>query len=69
MKRSIHGSCTLDENNYCDECGEVWTDADFPTVAELAGSDPDFTGGLEASEYVRRLRGYPASGSDEQGPT
>lgn len=24
MKKSIHGSCTVDEDGYCDECGETW---------------------------------------------
>lgn len=33
------------------------SDADLPTVADLVGSDPEFTGGLSAAEYVRRLRG------------
>lgn len=27
-----------------------------PSVAELVGSDPDFTGGLSAADYVRELR-------------
>lgn len=29
----------------------------LPTTAELAGSDPDFTGGMGAEEFVRRGRG------------
>jgi hypothetical protein len=28
----------------------------LPTVAELTGSDPDFTGGLSTEEYVRSIR-------------
>jgi hypothetical protein len=28
----------------------------FPTVAELAGHDPDFTDGLDSTDYVRSLR-------------
>lgn len=28
----------------------------LPTIEEIGGSDPDFTGGLESSEYVRRMR-------------
>lgn len=31
-------------------------DRDLPTVAELVGSDPEFTGGLPAAEWVRRAR-------------
>jgi hypothetical protein len=31
-------------------------DNELPTVAELVGSDPDFTGGLPADEWVRRVR-------------
>lgn len=30
---------------------------ELPTTASLAGSDPDFTGGLSTEEYVRSLRG------------
>jgi hypothetical protein len=29
---------------------------ELPTVAELAGSDPNFTGGLDTSEHLRGLR-------------
>lgn len=32
------------------------SDARLPTIDELAGIDPGFTGGLSAEEYVRRLR-------------
>jgi hypothetical protein len=28
----------------------------LPTVAELTGSDPDFTGGLSTEEYIRSIR-------------
>jgi hypothetical protein len=31
-------------------------DGDLPTVAELVGSDPGFTGGLTAAEWVRKVR-------------
>jgi hypothetical protein len=31
-------------------------DRDLPTVAELVGSDPGFTGGLTAAEWVRKVR-------------
>ncbi len=31
-------------------------DGDLPTTASLWGSDPDFTGGLESVEYIRRMR-------------
>lgn len=29
----------------------------LPTIDEMAGSDPDFTGGLSTAEYIRELRG------------
>ena len=29
---------------------------DLPTIAELGGKYPDFTGGLRSEEYVRRMR-------------
>jgi len=32
------------------------TEEELPKVADLTGSDPDFTGGLETSEYLRGLR-------------
>jgi hypothetical protein len=28
----------------------------IPTVAELTGSDPDFTGGLSTEDYIRSIR-------------
>lgn len=28
----------------------------LPTIEEIGGSDPDFTGGLSSEEYVRRMR-------------
>ena len=31
-------------------------DATLPTVAQLVGSDPDFTGGLPSDEWVRKTR-------------
>ena len=30
--------------------------AKLSTVADIAGSDPDFTGNLDSVEYVRRMR-------------
>lgn len=40
----------------------------LPTTAELSGSDPDFTGGMESVQYVRMLRGDPhASASGAEG--
>ena len=45
----------------CQRCGYDWRDATveaLPTIEELAGSDPNFTGGgLSSEEYVRRMRG------------
>lgn len=29
----------------------------LPTVEQLAGSDPDFTGGLTTEEYIAEIRG------------
>ena len=29
---------------------------ELPTIAELGGKYPDFTGGLTSEEYVRRMR-------------
>lgn len=37
----------------------------LPTLEELAGSDPDFTGGLESVEYLRQLRGEGPAGAQE----
>jgi hypothetical protein len=32
-------------------------DHDLPTIAELSGSDPNFTGGLSTDEFIRSIRG------------
>lgn len=39
--------------DYC-ECWEA-----LPTVAELTGCDPNFTGDLTTQEYINELRGKP----------
>lgn len=35
-------------------------DATLPTIAELSGSDPNFTGGLSTKEYMDEIRGRNA---------
>lgn len=32
------------------------SESELPTIAELAGSDPDYTGGLTSEEYLRNVR-------------
>lgn len=40
----------------CDERCETIDDPALPTVAQIVGSDPGFTGGLSAEAYVREGR-------------
>ena len=37
------------------------TDNEIPSLAELKGSIPDLTGGLSTEEYMRKIRGEPAT--------
>ena len=47
------------EDHYANLIRKVYenmVESGLPTVAELTGSDPDFTGGLSTEEYIRSIR-------------
>lgn len=48
-------------------CSTVASDRarNLPTVADLLGSDPDFTGNESTDDYIRRIRGRSATVSEE----
>ncbi len=48
--QAMHGAAALDQPCWC------LTFDKLPSISDLRGIDPGFTGGMDAADYVRRMR-------------
>lgn len=54
-----HAGANRGEDGLCVVCAELQliVPRKLPSIAEMTGSDPDFTGELSTAEYIREIRG------------